>query len=292
MDDFSAAAQVTFHRLGGRLNEVTGYHEIESLKKLVAENEHKMHEIREQTRAAKSAYEDAVSRRSNSQREVNDLLQRKSSWTDADVSRFTQLVRQDHLVEQEEVRAKAVAESADDAVERQFNELMRAILARYHEEQVWSDKIRSASTYGSLAALGLNLAVFVLAIVLVEPWKRKRLVQSFEKRVVELNEENQRVVERGLNDLKLRQAAQEALLVEMHAAAAALARAELPIPAVTVTVREGEGSAEVDVVSVSPPIEFEQRAKAARDRQIMAVSAAVGAVGVGIAGFVLGSWCS
>ena len=38
MDDFSAMAQLTFHRLGGRLNEVTGYHEIEVLKKLVTEN--------------------------------------------------------------------------------------------------------------------------------------------------------------------------------------------------------------------------------------------------------------
>ena len=38
MDDFSAMAQLTFQRLGGRLNEVTGYHEIEVLKKLVTEN--------------------------------------------------------------------------------------------------------------------------------------------------------------------------------------------------------------------------------------------------------------
>ena len=38
MDDFSAMAQLTFSRLGGRLNEVTGYHEIEVLKRLVTEN--------------------------------------------------------------------------------------------------------------------------------------------------------------------------------------------------------------------------------------------------------------
>ena len=38
MDDFSAAAKVTFQQLGGRLNEVTGYQEIETLKKKVVEN--------------------------------------------------------------------------------------------------------------------------------------------------------------------------------------------------------------------------------------------------------------
>ena len=124
--------------------------------------------------------------RGKSQREVNDLLQRKSHWTDADVGRFTALVREDHAREHAEARAKAAAAGADAAVEREFSELLRVILSRYHEEQAWSDKIRSASTYGSLAALALNLAVFVLAIALVEPWKRRRLAQTFERKVEEV----------------------------------------------------------------------------------------------------------
>ena len=56
-----------------------------------------------------------------------------------------------------------------------------AILARYHEEQVWPDKIRSVATYGQLA---------VLAIVLAEPWKRCRLMQAFERRVLETEAAN------------------------------------------------------------------------------------------------------
>ncbi len=61
---------------------------------------------------------------------------------------------------------------------------MKGILERYHEEQVWSDKIRSVSTYGSLAVLVVNLVVFLGAIVVVEPWKRKRLVLGLEERVI------------------------------------------------------------------------------------------------------------
>ena len=38
MDVFSTNARIAFAQLGGRLNEVTGYHEIEQLKKLVVEN--------------------------------------------------------------------------------------------------------------------------------------------------------------------------------------------------------------------------------------------------------------
>jgi sensitive to high expression protein 9 len=63
---------------------------------------------------------------------------------------------------------------------------MQAILQRYHEEQVWSDKIRNVSTYAGLAGLLVNLIVFVGAIAFVEPWKRKRLVERLEERIEEM----------------------------------------------------------------------------------------------------------
>ena len=84
-----------------------------------------------------------------------------------------------------------VAEKTEGEVEREFTELMRVILSRYHEEQVWSDKIRSASTYGSLTVLGLNLVVFIMAILFVDPWKRKRLAQTFERKVEEMTAHTQ-----------------------------------------------------------------------------------------------------
>ncbi|KDR82642.1 hypothetical protein GALMADRAFT_57754 [Galerina marginata CBS 339.88] len=190
-DDFTASTKTTFSQLGSQLNRVTGYEEIEALKRGVVAQEDRINAARQAARAAKSAFEQAVVQRSNSQREVNDLLQRKSSWTDSDVGRFTTLVRQDHLYEQEEFRAKTSVDETEEAVEREFSELLRKILARYHEEQVWSDKIRSASTYGSLAALGLNMLVFIMAIVIVEPWKRKRLAQTFERKIEELSSDNE-----------------------------------------------------------------------------------------------------
>ena len=167
---------------------------------------------RQTAQQAKAAYEEAVVRRSNSQREVNDLLQRKSSWTDGDVGRFTSLVRQDHLYEQEELRAKSAVNVSEDAVEREFSQLLRIILARYHEEQVWSDKIRSASTYGSLAALGLNMLVFILAIIVVEPWKRRRLAQTFETKIEEMSLENAARLEASMQKIEGHISRQEGLL--------------------------------------------------------------------------------
>lgn len=159
-----------------------------------------------------------MQKRSDSQREVNSLLGRKSTWTDTDVSRFTALVRQDHALEQEEARAKAAVAQTEDEVEREFSALMRSILARYHEEQVWSDKIRSVSTYGQLAVLGVNVLVFVLAIILVEPWKRRRLMQAFERKVQEMEAANMDAVAEGMDALKSRLEAQDRILARLASA--------------------------------------------------------------------------
>jgi sensitive to high expression protein 9 len=104
------------------------------------------------------------------------------------------------------------AAATDQAIEQEFQSLTRAILNRYHEEQVWSDKIRSASTYGSLLALGLNILIFILAIIVVEPYKRKRLAETFEKRIEELSLETKDLVNSLAVDINGHIDKQEALL--------------------------------------------------------------------------------
>ncbi|KAF9778739.1 mitochondrial distribution and morphology family 33, partial [Thelephora terrestris] len=203
-DEFTVVSQALFSELGGQLNRATGYGEIELLKKKVEVQESRINAAREAAQTTKRVYEEAVIRRSNSQREVNELLQRKHTWTDADVGRFTLLVREDHSYEQAEARAKEAAKAADEDVERELKELLRSILARYHEEQIWSDKIRSASTYGSMAALALNLLVFIMATLIVEPWKRRRLAHTFEKKVEELSGETKDLLEKEIHDLATR----------------------------------------------------------------------------------------
>ncbi|KAM0750731.1 hypothetical protein T439DRAFT_325789 [Meredithblackwellia eburnea MCA 4105] len=171
--------------MGGKINKATGYEEIEVLRKDVSHRESALSVARESATSSKNTYAAAVAARANSQKEVNDLLQRKSTWSSADVIRFTELVQQDHENERTETRAKAAMDADEEAVEKGFSNLMKAILERYHEEQVWSDKIRSLSTYGSLAITGLNVFLFILTILLIEPWRRKRLVEGVETRLRE-----------------------------------------------------------------------------------------------------------
>ncbi|KAL4080636.1 Mdm33 family-domain-containing protein [Scleroderma citrinum] len=219
VDVFSKQTTTTFFQLAQHLNRATGYDAIDLLKRQVVEQEAKIKAARQAARAAKTAYDEAVIHRAAAQRDVNELLQRKSSWSDDDVGRFTALVRADHAREQEEAQAKTAVAASEDAVDREFSALMRAILARYHEEQVWSDKIRSASTYGSLAVLGVNLLVFVTAILFVEPWKRKRLAQTFERKVEVLGAETKLLIDEGRARIEERLTNQERLLGELFSGA-------------------------------------------------------------------------
>lgn len=156
--------------------------------------EEQLKEIRKRQKEVRQEYVDAVARRSASQRRINDLLQRKSAWTDEDLSAYTALLRAEHG----EGRAEAESQAAYDAVEqevgRKWDAVQRTTLERYHAEQVWRDRVREASTYGSIVVAIVNVVVFVSAILFVEPLKRKRLARTFEERLVQVEEEHTRLV--------------------------------------------------------------------------------------------------
>lgn len=229
------------------------------------------------------AYEESVQKRSDSQREVNSLLERKSTWTDTDVSRFTALVRQDHGLEQAEARAKAAVARTEDEAEREFGALMRTILARYHEEQVWSDKIRSVSTYGQLAVLGVNVLVFVFAIVLVEPWKRRRLMRAFERRVQEMEAANVDVVTGGMDALKSRLEEQGRILARFVEGSSTSTSPPLA-PALTLQEeRMGAGAVREDG---RPVVEFAGVTLAREDAKLIAVSVSAGVLAWALRGWV------
>jgi sensitive to high expression protein 9 len=141
---------------------------------------------RKTARQAKTAYDQAVADRSTAQRQVNSLLERKHSWTDADVSTFTTLVRTDHASTLAVTTTSVSLKECEMAVDKAFSDLTSAILQRYHEEQVWSDKIRSVATWANIAGFLFNFFIFVIAIAIVEPWKRKRLVERVEERMTSL----------------------------------------------------------------------------------------------------------
>ncbi|GKZ21267.1 sensitivity to high expression protein she9 [Aspergillus brasiliensis] len=170
---------------GQRLNDLTGYSAIEMLKKEIHLQEERLRNARLQVRTAKDAYAAAINNRSTSQREVNELLQRKHAWSPTDLERFTHLYRNDHTNEVAEHEAQEALSQAEHEAEEAAAQLSKSILSRYHEEQVWSDKIRQMSTWGTWGLMGVNVLLFLIFQIAVEPWRRKRLVKGFEEKVIE-----------------------------------------------------------------------------------------------------------
>lgn len=163
---------------------------------------------------AREAYSAAIAQRSASQREVNELLQRKHAWSPSDLERFTALYRSDHVNEQAESAAQENLADIERKAEDAADQLSKSILARYHEEQIWSDKIRRMSTWGTWGLMGVNVLLFLIFQIGVEPWRRKRLVKGFEEKVMEaLERETPAIKESGPVEKSIDDAALEDLIV-------------------------------------------------------------------------------
>lgn len=107
-----------------------------------------------------------------------------------DLERFTSLYRNDHTNEVAEHEAQEALSKAEREAEEAAGKLSKNILSRYHEEQVWSDKIRRMSTWGTWGLMGVNVLLFLIFQIGVEPWRRKRLVKGFEEKVIEALEKD------------------------------------------------------------------------------------------------------
>ncbi|WYZ45905.1 hypothetical protein EsH8_IX_000130 [Colletotrichum jinshuiense] len=170
------------------LNTLTGYAPIETIKEHNTLLETRLAEAQDLVRTARQTYKTTNAKRATTQREVTTLLARKEMWSPTDLERFTQLYRQDHSLEQEVVAAAETLTDAEHAEQALGQQLNAGILKRYHEEQIWSDRIRRASTWGTWGLMGVNVLLFIVLQFVAEPWKRRRLVRGVveeEKAVLE-----------------------------------------------------------------------------------------------------------
>ncbi|KAM0432902.1 hypothetical protein ACHAPT_004607 [Fusarium lateritium] len=160
------------------LNDITGYTGIEAIKHQNAVIENQLAEAHERVRNARQAYKTSNTSRAATQREVTTLLARKDSWSPGDLERFTELYRADHVLEGEVVSSQEALTEAEADEQSLSQRLNAGILKRYHEEQIWSDRIRRASTWGTWGLMGMNFILFVVLQFVAEPWKRRRLVKG------------------------------------------------------------------------------------------------------------------
>ncbi|KAH8761957.1 Mdm33 family-domain-containing protein [Diaporthe sp. PMI_573] len=160
------------------LSDLTGYTAIEAIKASNAALEADLARAQADLRRARQHYKAVNARRASTQREVTTLLARKDTWAPPDLERFTTMYRQDHELEAEVAEASTRLTEAEADEARLGQALNSGILRRYHEEQIWSDRIRRQSTWGTWGLMGVNILLFIVLQFVAEPWKRKRLMKG------------------------------------------------------------------------------------------------------------------
>ncbi|KAB8342769.1 hypothetical protein FH972_022367 [Carpinus fangiana] len=113
-----------------------------------------------------------------SQKEVVQLLERKQSWSAADLERYMSLIRSEHINEQGVSAAREELERCEATLEVARQKVEQAERKQYHEEQIWSDTIRRNSTWVTFGLMGLNILLLIVNLVMIEPWRRKRMVKE------------------------------------------------------------------------------------------------------------------
>lgn len=160
------------------LNDLTGYSVIEAFKAHNAQLETDLAAAQQTLRHARAHYKAVNAQRASTQREVTTLLARKDTWSPTDLERFTTLYRQDHELETAVQEASGALTEAEAEEARLSQALNTGILRRYHEEQIWSDRIRRQSTWGTWGLMGVNVLLFLVLQFVAEPWKRNRLMKG------------------------------------------------------------------------------------------------------------------
>jgi sensitive to high expression protein 9 len=183
-----------------RINDLTGYSGIEALKGRITSLEKRVSNAQDAVRSSRITYKTTVADRASTQREVTGLLARKDTWTPIDLERFTALYRMDHTNEQAVQEAATKLADAEREAEHASSTLSSSILSRYHEEQIWSDKIRRMSTWGTWGLMGVNVLLFLVFQFGFEPWRRRRLVHGFEEKVREALEKEKEAARDRLHE--------------------------------------------------------------------------------------------
>jgi sensitive to high expression protein 9 len=208
-----------------RINDLTGYSGIEALKDRISALEARVAAAQEAVRSSRQQYKTTVADRASTQREVTTLLARKDTWTPSDLERFTMLYRMDHSNEQAVQEAAQRLAEAEREAEVAAGKLSSSILSRYHEEQIWSDKIRRMSTWGTWGLMGVNVLLFLVFQFGFEPWRRRRLVAGFEEKVKEALEK-----EKALGLLSEKQEAEHGVQVPFTQLSQTTTESGEPVP--------------------------------------------------------------
>ncbi|KAL3894148.1 MAG: hypothetical protein SGCHY_005443 [Lobulomycetales sp.] len=156
----------------------TGLDHVARLKNAVGASESALSGYRSKAKSAKQTYESLVAAHASTSTQLSTLLSRKSVWNASDASAFTRLFHSEQDLAAKVALARVDVQDAEHAFDASLQHFLEAMRERYAGEQIWGDKLRAASTYWTWGLVGLNLVVFLVVQLGIEPARRRAFARS------------------------------------------------------------------------------------------------------------------
>ncbi|KAL7456688.1 hypothetical protein ACHAWC_008153 [Mediolabrus comicus] len=186
-------------------NEHSGTHEISKLKDLVNHSSLQFDNQQRLVTEARKAVDTALSAWEQSQTQHSQLLSSRDKWTSTQAIQFAKLLENEVQIRTNLEVAKSDLSNKEIQLSKYQMEYMNNLRKRYHEEQVWTDKWRILSTYGTWGLIGLNSIVFLVSQYMFRQREVQRM-KDFEGLLKETLVSNSVALETAMkhqNDVKI-----------------------------------------------------------------------------------------
>merc|ERR1719253_481404 len=149
-----------WHRWLRQWDRESGTHEILQLKRNVNQSSLAFDDKQRQVSRARAALDRSLQLLQESQAKHTQLLGSRDRWTPAEAKEFARLLEREVQTREQFERAKKDLATLEADQLRHMNAYMNDLRRRYQEEQLWQDRWRIYSTFGTWSLLVLNSVVF------------------------------------------------------------------------------------------------------------------------------------
>jgi len=155
--------------------EQSGTHEILQLKQNVNTSSLDFDTKQRQVTLARSTVDKALQSFESSQLKHTRLLQTRDRWTSLEAMEFAKILEEEVQVRLELEVARKELTLLEQAQLDTMHRYMSDLRKRYQEEQLWQDKWRVYSTYGTWGLIVLNSIVFMISQYMVRLRENRRM---------------------------------------------------------------------------------------------------------------------
>jgi hypothetical protein len=100
------------------------------------------------------------------QTEINTLSSSKSTWSDDQFRYFQNMLASDRIISNKLAVLETKMREGEQQVDVGLRELMEGLRRRFHEEQLWTDRIRMLSMWSTIAILTANSLIFLITFMM------------------------------------------------------------------------------------------------------------------------------